>query len=104
MPTPPKTRAGTQKLNMSEPLQLPMVHMNGTGIKDLRGGYDEAAGALSDFIDAYGRIEFNARDYYPMGPDAWGKAADARSAINLKLREIREYLDAHREHLYSIDR
>ena len=82
-------------------LQLPLVHLNGTSVSDLREGYDNAAELLRDFLDAYGRIEFNARDYYPHGPDAYTKARDQRDAINLKLREVREYLDAHREYLYS---
>ena len=82
-------------------IQLPLVHMNGTGIKTLTEDYDAAGEKLRDFIDTWGEMEFNARDYYPHGPEAWTKARDARDAINAKIREIKQYIDAHREHLYD---
>lgn len=77
-------------------LTLPTVHLNGTGHTTLADGYEKADDALRDFTKAFGEIEFNARDYYPQGPEAWEKARDQRSAINLKLREIKTYIDAHR--------
>jgi hypothetical protein len=80
---------------------LPTVHTNGTSRKDLQEGYDRAADALHNFIRAWSTIEFNARDYYVQEPGAWGKARDARDQINDKLREIRDYIDNHREHLYQ---
>lgn len=80
---------------------MPLIHMNGTGKKTLFEDYDTAADKLHDFIESWGKMEFNARDYYPHGPEAWTQARDARDAINAKIREIREYIDAHREHLYS---
>jgi hypothetical protein len=82
-------------------IQLPLVHMNGTGIKTLTEDYDNAGDKLRDFVDTWERMEFNARDYYPHGPEAWTKARDARDAINAKIREIEQYIDAHREHLYD---
>lgn len=82
-------------------LILPLVHMNGTGIKTLTEDYDAADDELRDFIDAWEKMEFNARDYYPHGPEAWTKARDARNAINAKICEIKQYIDAHREHLYD---
>jgi hypothetical protein len=75
--------------------------MNGTGIKTLTEDYDNASDKLRDFVDTWERMEFNARDYYPHGPEAWTKARDARDAINAKIREIKQYIDAHREHLYD---
>lgn len=82
---------------------LPLVHLNGTRKKTLLDGYDQAADKLHDFIEAWGGIEFNARDYYPNGPEAWTAARDARDEMNRHIRAVREYLDAHREHLYSFD-
>lgn len=87
---------------MQNDITLPTVHMNGTGKKTLMEGYDGAADALLAFADAFGRIEFNARDYYVQGSDAYPKARDNRDAINLKIREIRDYIDAHREYLYDL--
>ena len=82
-------------------IQLPLVHMNGTGIKTLTEDCDNASDKLRDFVDTWERMEFNARDYYPHGPEAWTKARDARDAINQKLRDVKDYIDAHREHLYD---
>jgi hypothetical protein len=86
---------------MQSNLTLPLVHLNGTGGSELIKGYDDAADAMSEFIAVFGKIEFNARDYYPHGPDAWCRALDERAQIHIKIREIQVYLDAHRAHLYS---
>ncbi len=56
-------------------MQLPIIHLNGTSAEDLREGYLTAATAIGDAIDAIGKIEFNARDYYcSPEPGAWEKA------------------------------
>jgi hypothetical protein len=52
-------------------ITLPLIHLNGTSRNNLIDGYDKAAYALSDFENAFDAIEFNARDYYPKGPDAF---------------------------------
>lgn len=83
-------------------MTLPTIHSNGTGLQTLRDDYDKAADSLQTFIDAWGRIEFNARDYYVQGPDAYPSARDERDAINAKLCDVRAYLDTIREHLYSV--
>lgn len=80
---------------------LPTIHLNGTGRETLQRGYDHAAGKFHDFIEAWGAIEFNARDYYVAGPDAWEAARSERDDLNAKLRAVREHLDAIREHLYN---
>ena len=81
-------------------ITLPTVHMGGTSRKDLQEGYSNAALELENFIEAWGRIEFNARDYYVVD-GAWTKARDERDAMNAKLRDVRNYLQAIQEHLYS---
>jgi hypothetical protein len=82
-------------------MTLPTIHLNGTSRADLQSGWDNAAEKLHDFMEAFGSIEFNARDYYVQGPSAWTEASDARYDINRKIREIRDYIDAHRAHLHS---
>ena len=80
---------------------LPTIHLNGTSRETLAEGYDAAEDALYDLIQAFGRIEFNARDYYVQGPTAWTAAVEARQEINRKIRDIKEYIHAHRELLHS---
>jgi hypothetical protein len=82
-------------------LTTPTVHMNGTGFDMLWEGYDAADDKLIELRDAFGQIEFNARDYYVQGPDAWNKAVEERQAINQKIRDIKDYLDEHRQALDS---
>lgn len=82
-------------------IMLPLVHMNGTGHRTLTEDYDAADETLENFIRTWGDIEFNSRDYYPLGDHAWTEARDARDAINQKIRDIKDYIQAHREHLYA---
>ena len=76
-------------------LTLPTLHMNGTGFDMLFSGYDQAEDKLNELTDAFGNIEFNARDYYVQGPDAYTKAREERQAIYAKLKDIKHYLAAH---------
>jgi len=82
-------------------ITLPTIHSNGTSKKMLTDGYDLAADTLEDFIAAYGSVEFNARDYYVQGPDAWTKALKEREAMNAKIRDVKNYLTEIRQHLHS---
>ena len=87
---------------MENAITLPTIHLNGTGRKSLQEGYDAAAHALDDFIDRWGDIEFNARDYYvSRDPAAWEKARDERDAMGAKIRDIKQYLQTIREHIHS---
>lgn len=82
-------------------MTLPTIHNNGTGKQMLTVGYDMAADKLQDFIEAWGGIEFNARDYYVQGSDAWTQARDERDAMNAKIREVCDYITEIRQHLYD---
>lgn len=87
---------------MNTNITPPVVHLNGSGKTMLVEGYDAAATALEEFIGAWGRIEFNARDYYPSGPEAWSNAREHRDQIAAKIREINDYILAHRIHLHKL--
>ena len=84
------------------PLPLPTVHLGGTSLKMLTQGYEDAYFALQTFAKAFGYVEFNARDYYVQGPDAWMAAVDARMDINLKIQDIVKYVEKHMEHLEHV--
>lgn len=51
-------------------LLAPLVHLNGTGKKDLVDALDNAYGALDEAYAALKRTAPNGRDYYPLGPNA----------------------------------
>jgi hypothetical protein len=78
---------------------LPTIHMNGTSRAELVRGHEAVDDALHTLIDALGGVEFNPRDYYPQGPDAWSAARDQHTAVYAKIREIKAYNDAILEHL-----
>ena len=78
---------------------LPTVHLGGTSHKKLTQDYEDAYYALKTFTKAFGHIEFNGRDYYQQGPDAWIAAVDARMEINQKIQGIVKYIENHLESL-----
>lgn len=78
---------------------LPTVHLGGTSHKMLTQDYEDAYFAFKTFTKAFGRIEFNARDYFVQGPEAWMAAVEARMEINQKIRDIVKYVEDHLESL-----
>lgn len=78
---------------------LPTVHLNGTGRKMLADDYGTAYRALQAAIQAFQTIEFNARDYYVQGQDAFSHARTARDVQLHHLCRVRDYLEAHLIHL-----
>jgi len=78
---------------------MPTVHLNGTSHKMLTEVYEEAHYILGLFTKSLHNTEFNSRDYYVQGPEAWPAAVDARMEINQKIKEISQYLEEHMDHL-----
>lgn len=71
---------------------FPTIHLNGTSKQMLLDGYVAALHALKDAQEALQKIEFNARDYYVQGPDAWNTARDEMADQFGKLNEVEGYL------------
>ena len=68
----------------------PTIHSNGTGKDMLQRDYMAARQAILDAIEAMRKIEFNARDYYPQGPEAWNLAREEQLA---RFRAIEKVAD-----------
>lgn len=73
----------------------PVIHLNGTNGNDLYNQYDAADDALWEFEKYWQRIDLNARDYYPKGPEYTEKAILHREEMNQKIRDLRDYMYAH---------
>ena len=73
----------------------PTVHSNGTSHRELWEGYEAAYDAVRAAQDALRKIEFNARDYYVQGNDAYSKARDHRIEQRQALAQVEEYLLQH---------
>jgi len=69
--------------------------MNGTSYQDLWNGYEAAYDAVRAAQDALRQIEFNARDYYVQGNEAYSKARDHRTEQFIKLIDVEDYLLQH---------
>lgn len=82
-------------------MTLPTIHSNGTSLDTLIDGYDAIDLALYDLLAKWQAVEFNVRDYYPQGPDAYTQARNERLEQSAKIQELRAYLDGIRQHLYD---
>lgn len=78
-------------------MRIPTIHLNGTGKKMLLEGYLEAYRAIRQAKKALTNIEFNPRDYYVQGSNAWEEATremqerfNALSKIENEIEEIAE--------------
>ena len=67
--------------------------------KDLFDGYRAAMDALQDAQEAIGKIEFNPRDYYVQGPDAWTAARDEMQDRRQAIERVRKDLEAVAMHV-----
>jgi hypothetical protein len=85
-------------------MQLPLIHMNGNSGKQLGSQYFEALRALQKFEEAFQNIDFHARDYYPLGDEAWLKARAQRQVQWSNIGSLRNYLDAHAGHCFELAR
>lgn len=80
-------------------IQLPVIHLNGTSGERLLAGYERTRELLMETTRAFEDIEFNARDYYPAGDDAFQAARAQREEMNKHLVYLKRYLDAHYLHI-----
>jgi hypothetical protein len=77
----------------------PLVHLNGTGREQLAAQYESAALALTTAIDALMEAAPNARDYYPLGPDAFSEAQREHASRLSRLLTVKDELSALWEHV-----
>ena len=80
---------------------LPTIHMNGTSAKMLMEGYDALSFALLEAAQAFGKCEFNGRDYYPQGPEAWTAARDEWEKMQADIHAVREKVNALLVHIHE---
>ena len=75
----------------------PIVHINGTSGDVLAEAYERATNALHDALEALCEACPNGRDYYPLGPDAFGRAQKQHEERVTKLRATLSELAMIRE-------
>lgn len=79
-------------------MQLPIIHTNGTSARNLTEGYADARIAIEAAIEQLSKVEFNARDYYPAGPETWNQARKENQARFDAMRKVAAELYAIEEH------
>ena len=75
-------------------ITLPTIHLNGTGAKTIFDENLEAMHAICDALAVIEKMEFNARDYYPQGPEAYTAARAERNTHVEALRKAKEHFMA----------
>lgn len=73
---------------------LPTIHTNGSSPKSLREEYVAAYHAADTALDVAGKIDFNGRDYYPQGDNAFHEAKVEHHKHLQAMRDAREYFMA----------
>lgn len=85
-------------------MTLPTIHLNGTSVEALMEANDAVYDALQSAMNKFAATSPNGRDYYPQGPEAYGKAVAEHEArtraiygIIRELGTIGEYLAGEQE-------
>jgi hypothetical protein len=84
-------------------VQLPIIHSNGSGYKNLVGDLEPAEDALRLAIEKLSATGPNGRDYYPEGPDAFTRASEQHAERCRKLRSVLEDLETIHEHVQDVE-
>jgi hypothetical protein len=82
-------------------LQVPLIHLNGTSSGELQNQVDEAYRAIAKAQRTLANMGPNARDYYPLGPDAFAVARQQHEARMKKLIEINAELEEIAEAIWK---
>lgn len=77
----------------------PLVHMNGTGGERLVADLQAACESLTEALTRIADAAPNARDYYPLGDDAWRAARDQHEADMTAIRDMRSRYMVAWEHV-----
>ena len=82
-------------------MTFPLIHLNGTKRDALIEEYNHAHDTLEAFKDAFCATTHNARDYYPLGQEAFVAATQERQEIFTHMEAISRHIEAMRFHLYE---
>ena len=84
---------------MSESKMVPSVHLNGTSVDALFEQIANATSALRAAILKLDEAQPNARDYYPQGDSAYGRAVREHSDRIMRVHSVLAEMEALAEHV-----
>ena len=85
-------------------MMYPTIHLNGTGKQMLLDGYLDARRAVTEAQDKLAAVEFNGRDYYPQGPNAFEAARVEHEDRLRRLKAIADELLAIAMHIQDAEK
>jgi hypothetical protein len=83
------------------PKTMPTLHLNGTSSRMLDEGYREVYYSLTDAIKSFEKVEFNGRDYYPQGEEAWKRAREEFADRVLRIEGVQKEILEVLEHIQN---
>ena len=83
---------------ITQPMELPTIHLNGTGANSLRDEYHKVRLAAKATADALADATCNARDFYPQEPEALQQAQAERREMFRLLELVQNYAEQWESH------
>jgi hypothetical protein len=91
----------TVHLDKPRAIVKPSIHLNGSSPDHLIEELLDASSAVSNAIEAVCKASPNARDYYPLGADAWTRAETEHRDRIAALVRVRDELGELFEHVHE---
>lgn len=85
----------------AEQLETPILHLNGTGAKQLLDQYRAAAETVGEALHRMQEAAPHPRDYYPKGDDSWKRA---HAQHDTRCKQVRRVYDDLRALFENISR
>jgi len=73
-------------------MMIPTIHLNGTGAETLKREIEAAVDAVGTAMRAVANMTVHGRDYYPQGPDAFGRALTEHQNRRMRLLSVLDEL------------
>ena len=73
-------------------MMIPTIHLNGTGAEALKREIEAAVDAVGTAMRAVANMTVHGRDYYPQGPDAFGRALTEHQNRRMRLLSVLDEL------------
>lgn len=80
-------------------LELPVIHLNGSGINSLHSEYRTAWRQLLDARESFLDATCHPRDFYPKGDGAYQRARFQREVALRRIDSAISYLETHLQFL-----
>lgn len=86
-------------LQLETTLELPIIHLNGSGVDNLKAEYTTALRSLLKAREAFAQTTLHPRDFYPKGNDSYLRAHSERQVAFHHIDQAISYLETYAEFL-----